>query len=134
MPILGPAVAAKDRTSGVADIWAYEQIFVTVSFVGVGIGLAVVFAGYAMTPGYAMTRWPEALGGPIDCGEHAGHTRQWQVPPWSASSRLAVSWPPGSPIACVQLSADIRTMVVGVSEKARVDCGPGRGRVARADG
>jgi hypothetical protein len=67
MPVLGAA-------AGAAETWAYEQIFVIVSLVGIGIGLPIALAGYAKS------RWPEALGGPVDCGERPGHTRRLQVP------------------------------------------------------
>lgn len=62
-----------DQEAGAADFWVYEQIFVMVSLVGAGICLPLALAGYAKA------RWPEALGGPIDCGEVPGHTRQLQV-------------------------------------------------------
>jgi hypothetical protein len=47
---------------------------VIVSLVGVGVGLPIAFTGYAKA------RWPEALGGPLDAGEPARHTRQLQLP------------------------------------------------------
>ncbi|WHY61803.1 hypothetical protein [Cytobacillus firmus] len=72
-PVLGPAAMAQDREAGAAGFWIYEQIFVMVSLVGVGICLPLALAGYAKE------RWPEALGGPIDCGEVPGHTRQLQT-------------------------------------------------------
>jgi hypothetical protein len=72
-PVLGPAAMTRDKDTGAADIWAYEQILVMVSLVGVGLGLPIALAGYAKA------RWPEALGGPIDCGEPPGHTRQLQI-------------------------------------------------------
>ena len=74
MPVLGPAAVARDAAAGAASAWAYEQIFVIASLVGVGLGLPVALAGYARE------RWPEALGGPIDRGERPGHTRELQVP------------------------------------------------------
>jgi hypothetical protein len=73
-PVLGPAAVVRDEAAGAAAPWAYEQIFVIASLVGVGLGLPTALAGYAKA------RWPEALGGPIDCGELPGHTRQLQVP------------------------------------------------------
>lgn len=72
-PVLGPAAMVLDQEAGAADFWVYEQIFVMVSLVGAGICLPLALAGYAKA------RWPEALGGPIDCGEVPGHTRQLQV-------------------------------------------------------
>ena len=72
-PILGPAALAQDQGAGAAGFWIYEQIFVMVSLVGVGICLPLALAGYAKA------RWPEALGGPTDCGELPGHTRQLQT-------------------------------------------------------
>ena len=74
MPVLGPAAVARDAAAGSADVWAYEQIFVIVSLVGIGLGLPIALAGYAKA------RWPEALGGPIDRGDQPGHTRRLQVP------------------------------------------------------
>lgn len=62
-PVLGPAAVARDAAPGAADVWAYEQVFVIASLVGVGLGLPVALAGYAMA------RWLEALGGPIDRGD-----------------------------------------------------------------
>jgi hypothetical protein len=73
VPVLGPAAVSRDIEAGSADIWVYEQIFVMVSLVGVGICLPLALAGYAKA------RWPEALGGSIDCGEVPGHTRQLQM-------------------------------------------------------
>jgi hypothetical protein len=73
-PVLGPAAVARDEAAGAASAWAYEQIFVIASLVGVGLGLPVALAGYAKA------RWPEALGGPIDRGDPPGHTRRLQVP------------------------------------------------------
>ncbi len=73
-PVLGPAAVVRDEAAGAGATWAYEQIFVIASLVGVGLGLPTALAGYAKA------RWPEALGGPIDCGELPGHTRQLQVP------------------------------------------------------
>jgi hypothetical protein len=73
-PVLGPAAVVRDQAAGAAPTWAYEQLLVIVSLVGVGVGLPVAFAGYAKA------RWPEALGGPLDAGEPAGHTRRLQLP------------------------------------------------------
>lgn len=72
-PVLGPAAMTRDKEAGAADVWAYEQIFVMVSLVGVGIGLPLALAGYTKA------RWPEAMGGPTDFGELPGHTRQLQI-------------------------------------------------------
>jgi hypothetical protein len=74
VPVLGPAAVARDAAAGATAAWAYEQIFVIASLVGVGLGLPVALAGYARA------RWPEALGGPIDRGDPTGHTRELQVP------------------------------------------------------
>jgi len=71
-PVLGPAAVARDQEAGTAEIWVYEQLFVMVSLVGVAIFLPLALAGYAMA------RWPEALGGPLDYKELPGHTRQLQ--------------------------------------------------------
>jgi len=73
VPVLGPAAMTRDKEAGAADFWGYEQIFVMVSLVGVGICLPLALAGYAKA------RWPEALGGPIDCRQLPGHTRQLQI-------------------------------------------------------
>jgi len=72
-PVLGPAAMTRDKEAGAADVWAYEQIFVMVSLVGIGIGLPLALAGYVKA------RWPEAMGGPTDCGERPGHTGQLQI-------------------------------------------------------
>ncbi|CAM3871004.1 hypothetical protein [Mesobacillus zeae] len=72
-PVLGPAAMTRDKEAGAADFWGYEQIFVMVSLVGVGICLPLALAGYTKL------RWPEALDGPIDYGELPGHTRQLQI-------------------------------------------------------
>ncbi|QED47905.1 hypothetical protein [Cytobacillus dafuensis] len=72
-PVLGPAAMTRDMEAGATDFWVYEQIFVMVSLIGVGICLPLALAGYAKA------RWPEAVGGPIDCGELTGHTRQLQI-------------------------------------------------------
>lgn len=72
-PVLGPAAIARDREAGAADVWAFEQILVMVSLVGIGIGLPLALAGYAKA------RWPEALSGPVDFGDRPGHTRQLQI-------------------------------------------------------
>ncbi|CAG7658704.1 hypothetical protein ACFQI7_36175 [Paenibacillus allorhizosphaerae] len=72
-PVLGPAAITRDKEAGAADFWAYEQIFVMVSLVGVGIFLPLALAGYAKA------RWPEALGGPTAYAELLGHTRQLQI-------------------------------------------------------
>ncbi|WHY80228.1 hypothetical protein QNH20_25390 [Neobacillus sp. WH10] len=73
VPVLGPAAMNRDKEAGATDFWGYEQIFVMVSLVGVGIFLPLALAGYTKL------RWPEALGGPIEYGELPGHTRQLQI-------------------------------------------------------
>lgn len=72
-PVLGPAAITRDKGAGAADFWAYEQIVVMISLVGVGICLPLALAGYAKA------RWPEALGGPTDYTDLPGHTRQLQI-------------------------------------------------------
>ncbi|WP_169091304.1 hypothetical protein [Paenibacillus sp. PL91] len=73
-PFLGPAAIKRDMEAGTAnEFWVYEQIFVMVSLVGVGICLPIALAGYAKA------RWPEALGGPNDCGKLPGETRKLQI-------------------------------------------------------
>ncbi|MDR6224400.1 hypothetical protein [Desmospora profundinema] len=72
-PVLGPAAMTRDKEAGAPDFWAYEQIFVMVSMVGIGICLPLALVGYVKA------RWPEALGGPTDFGELPGHTRQLQI-------------------------------------------------------
>ncbi|MEC3976387.1 hypothetical protein [Amycolatopsis sp. H20-H5] len=75
VPILGPAAVVRDKQAGAStDTWAYEQVFVIVSLVGIGIGLPLALAGYARV------RWPEALSGPLDRGTPPGDTRELQVP------------------------------------------------------
>jgi hypothetical protein len=71
-PALGPAAIARDREAGAADIWAYEQVLVMVSLVGIGVGLPLALAGYARA------RWPEALSGPLDVPGRPGNTRLLQ--------------------------------------------------------
>jgi hypothetical protein len=72
-PVLSPAAFFRDRQAGAADIWAYEQILITVSLVGVAIGLPLAFAAYVRS------RWPEAIGGRIIHQDMPGHTRQMQI-------------------------------------------------------
>ncbi|MFJ6686802.1 hypothetical protein [Streptomyces werraensis] len=72
-PVLGPAAMNRDQEAGSPEFWFYEQILVMVSLVGIGIGLPVALAGYARA------RWPEALGGPLVCGEPVGGSRQLQT-------------------------------------------------------
>ena len=72
-PVLGPAAIARDKEAGAADVWAYEQILVMVSLVGVGVGLPLALAGYAVA------RWPEALSGPLDVPNRSGHTQRLQA-------------------------------------------------------
>ncbi|MFF5897972.1 hypothetical protein ACFY8O_18835 [Streptomyces argenteolus] len=73
-PVLGPAAMSQDeQTAASNDLWAYEQVLVMISLVGVGIGLPLALAGYAKA------RWPEALSGPVDPGESLGNTRSLQT-------------------------------------------------------
>ena len=72
-PILGPAAMNRDQDAGAPDFWIYEQALVMISLVGVGIGLPLALLGYTKA------RWPEAMGGPLDCPEPAGSTRQLQI-------------------------------------------------------
>ncbi|MFI8437991.1 hypothetical protein ACIGJO_30485 [Streptomyces sp. NPDC079020] len=73
-PILGPAAMSRDeQADSSTDLWVYEQVFVMISLVGVGIGLPLALAGYARA------RWPEALSGPVDCGDAPGGTRALQT-------------------------------------------------------
>lgn len=67
-PVLGPAAMTRDQEAGAADVWMYEQFFVMVSLVGIGICLPLAFAGYAKT------RWPEAFGDSIDYSGLPGNT------------------------------------------------------------
>lgn len=88
-PVLGPAAVARDAASGSADVWAYEQVLVIASLVGIGLGLPVALAGYAKA------QWPEALGGPIDRGEGPGHTRRRRCgvrPPRPDEGVLGPGW------------------------------------------
>lgn len=55
-PVLGPAAISRDAQGGSADLWAYEQIFIMISLVGVGVGLPLALAGYVRA------RWPHVLG------------------------------------------------------------------------
>lgn len=55
-PVLGPAAVFRDAQAGSADLWAYEQIFIMISLVGVGVGLPVALAGYVRA------RWPQVSG------------------------------------------------------------------------
>lgn len=72
-PVLGPAAMIRDKEAGAANVWAYEQIFIMISLVGVGIFLPLALVGYAKA------RWPEALSGQTDYGELPEHTRQLQI-------------------------------------------------------
>jgi len=72
-PVLGPAAMIRDQEAGASNIWAYEQIFVMVSLVGVGICLPIAFVGYAKA------RWPEALGGPVNFEGLQGNSQQLQL-------------------------------------------------------
>jgi hypothetical protein len=68
-PVLGPAAIVRDRQANSADVWVYEQVFVMLSLVGVGVGLPIALAGYARA------RWPEALSGPLSVAP-PGSTRR----------------------------------------------------------
>lgn len=72
-PVLGPAAMTRDMAAGAANFWVYEQTFVMISLIGVGICLPFAFVGYAKT------RWPEALSGSIDHEKLSGHTRKLQI-------------------------------------------------------
>lgn len=72
-PILGPAAISRDQRAGAADGWIYEQVFVMISLVGVGIGLPIALATYVKA------RWPEAMSGPLDLGARPADTRGLQV-------------------------------------------------------
>ncbi|UED82894.1 hypothetical protein [Streptomyces profundus] len=72
-PVLGPAAMNRDQAAGAPDFWVYEQILVMISLVGAGVGLPLALLGYAKE------RWPEALGGPLDCGEPQGSSRALQA-------------------------------------------------------
>jgi hypothetical protein len=72
-PVLGPAAMTRDQAAGAADVWVYEQIFVMVSLVGIGICLPLAFVGYAKT------RWPEAFGDSIDYSRSPGNTWRLQL-------------------------------------------------------
>lgn len=71
-PVLGPAAMLRDQMAGAADIWAFEQFFVMLSLVGVGICLPLALAGYART------RWPEAFGNSMDYSRLPGNTLRLQ--------------------------------------------------------
>ncbi|MGG4107356.1 hypothetical protein AAXB25_25995 [Paenibacillus lautus] len=72
-PVLGPAAMTRDQAAGAADVWTYEQFFVMVSLVGIGICLPLAFVGYAKT------RWPEAFGDSIDYSRSPGNTWRLQL-------------------------------------------------------
>ncbi|WP_036660989.1 hypothetical protein MHI43_17240 [Paenibacillus sp. FSL H8-0457] len=71
-PVLGPAAMTRDKEAGAADVWVYEQFFVMISLVGVGICLPLALAGYART------RWPEAFGTFFDYRDLPGNTLKLQ--------------------------------------------------------
>ncbi|VTR50376.1 Uncharacterised protein [Actinobacillus pleuropneumoniae] len=71
-PVLGPAAMTRDKEAGAADVWVYEQFFVMISLVGVGICLPLALAGYART------RWPEAFGTFMDYRDLPGNTLKLQ--------------------------------------------------------
>lgn len=70
-PVLGPAAIARDAQGGTADLWAYEQVSIMISLVGVGVGLPLALAGYVRA------RWPHALG-PLAVPDPPAHTRPLQ--------------------------------------------------------
>jgi hypothetical protein len=72
-PVLGPAAMIRDQQTGAANVWIYEQIFVIVSLVGVGICLPFALAGYAKT------RWPEVFAGPIDIDLLPGNSQKLYI-------------------------------------------------------
>jgi hypothetical protein len=72
-PILGPAAMIRDQEAGAAGFWIYEQIFVMISLIGIGILLPLALAGYAKS------RWPEALSGTTYYKELPGHTLHLQI-------------------------------------------------------
>ncbi|MCK1982638.1 MULTISPECIES: hypothetical protein [Peribacillus] len=72
-PVLGPAAMIRDQQAGAANIWVYEQIFVMVSLVGVGICLPFALAGYAKE------RWPEAFADPIDIELLPGNSQRLHI-------------------------------------------------------
>ncbi|MFY0784194.1 hypothetical protein AB1K18_28700 [Peribacillus simplex] len=72
-PVLGPAAMKHDQQAGAANVWVYEQIFVMVSLVGVGICLPFALAGYAKA------RWPEAFADPIDIELLAGNSQKLHI-------------------------------------------------------
>ncbi|MEK4534511.1 hypothetical protein NST21_03990 [Peribacillus sp. FSL K6-1552] len=72
-PVLGPAAMIRDQQAGAANVWVYEQIFVMVSLVGVGICLPFALAGYAKA------RWPEAFADPIDIELLPGNSQKLHI-------------------------------------------------------
>jgi hypothetical protein len=72
-PALGPAAVSRDLRTGAAGIWAYEQILIILSLVGVAVGLPLAFAGYVRS------RWPEAVGGRTGHRRMPGRTGKMQT-------------------------------------------------------
>lgn len=72
-PVLGPAAIIRDQQAGAANVWIYEQIFVIVSLIGVGICLPFALAGYTKT------RWPEVFTGPVDIELLPGNSQKLYI-------------------------------------------------------
>jgi len=72
-PVLSPAAIIRDQQAGAADVWIYEQIFVIVSLIGVGICLPFTLAGYTKM------RWPEVFTGPIYIELLPGNSQKLQI-------------------------------------------------------
>lgn len=72
-PILGPAAMMRDQQVGAANVWIYEQIFVMISLVGVGICLPFALIGYAKR------RWPEAFDSRIDIDLLPGNSQKLTI-------------------------------------------------------
>lgn len=72
-PVLGPAAMIRDQQTEVANVWVYEQVFVIVSLVGVGICLPLALVGYAKT------RWPEIFADPIDIKLLPGNSQKLHI-------------------------------------------------------
>lgn len=72
-PVLGPAAIIRDQQAGASNVWIYEQIFVIVSLIGVGICLPFTLAGYTKT------RWPEVFTGPIDIELLPGNSQKLYI-------------------------------------------------------
>jgi hypothetical protein len=72
-PILAPAAITRDQQAGISGIWIYEQIFVIISLLGVGVCLPLALAGYAKT------RWPEVFAGPLDIELLPGNSKKLYI-------------------------------------------------------